>query len=121
MNVKTTIPDTWTAPTPIDSQRVLHGAPEASSLVLHKDERSELGLWRVTPGDITTLHQGYVEFITIIEGRGELVEDDGTVTELRPGTVFVMKDGWSGRWVIHTELIKSYAIIPAVPPTNSDG
>lgn len=103
---------TWPADEAIATHRVLNGAPVASTLTLHDDSESELGMWRVTEGEFTTLHQGYTEFITILQGSGKLIHDDGTVLDLAPGTVAVLKDGWSGRWVIEEALTKSYAIVP---------
>jgi uncharacterized cupin superfamily protein len=102
---------TWPEGQPIASERVLSGAPRASTVVLHKDERCEVGLWQVSPGEFTTVHQGYVESVTIASGRGRLVHDDGTVTELGPGSVAVLEEGWAGRWVVEETIVKSYAVI----------
>jgi len=105
----------WPADQRIAEHRVLSGTPGASTVVMHRDPNSELGLWRVSPGEFTTIHSGYTEFISISSGRGQLIHDDGTVLELGPGTVAVLNDGWSGRWVIERTLIKSYAIVPTTP------
>lgn len=102
----------WSAAEPIAVDRVHSGAPEASTAVLHEDDRSQVGFWRVTAGEFTTRHQGYVEFITVLEGRGALVHEDGTRIELGPGTVTVLPDGWAGRWEVNEALTKSYAVVP---------
>jgi uncharacterized cupin superfamily protein len=101
----------WPEAHPIASERVISGSPQANTLVLFKDERSELGLWQISPGVFTTIHDGYVESVTIASGRGRLVHDDGTVTELRPGSVAVLEQGWAGRWVVEETIVKSYAVI----------
>jgi uncharacterized protein len=101
----------WPEAQAIASERVLKGSPQANTVVLYKDERSELGLWQISPGEFTTVHQGYVESVTIASGRGRLVHDDGTVTELRPGSVAVLEEGWAGRWVVEETIVKSYAVI----------
>jgi uncharacterized cupin superfamily protein len=101
----------WPGAQPIASERVLSGSPQANTVVLYKDERSELGLWQISPGEFTTAHQGYVESVTIASGRGRLIHDDGTVTELGPGSVAVLEEGWAGRWVVEETIVKSYAVI----------
>lgn len=101
----------WPEYLPIAQERVLKGSPHASTLVLHRDRNAELGLWQVTPGEFTTLHNNYDEFIHVIEGEGELVHDDGAVYPLSPGTVLLLEDGWSGRWVIRRTLTKSYTTV----------
>jgi uncharacterized cupin superfamily protein len=103
----------WPEAERIATDRVLSGSPEASTLVLHKDDRCETGVWRVTPGEFTTVHEGYVEAVTITAGRGRLIDDEGTVTELTPGTVAVLENGWRGRWAVDETIVKSYAVITA--------
>lgn len=101
----------WPASEPIAPSRVLRRAPEASTLRLHEEPGRELGLWRVTPGEFTTVHEGFTEFITIADGTGRLIHEDGTVIELRPRTVALLEDGWRGRWVVDTTIVKSYAVL----------
>lgn len=101
----------WPEYIPIEPERVVVGSPLASTLPLHKTDKVELGLWRVTSGEFSTAHHGYVEFITILDGDGELVHDDGTSIALAPGVVITMADGWTGRWIIKSPVVKSYTIV----------
>lgn len=101
----------WPQATPIAVERIITGNPAASTQVMFTDGRTELGLWRVSPGEFTTVHDGYEEFIHIVEGEGELIHDDGTVITLRPGGVLLLEDGWRGRWIIRRTLVKSYATV----------
>lgn len=101
----------WPATQPVDRHRVLSGAPETRTLVLHRDTRVELGLWKATRGEFTTVRQGCIEFITLESGRGQLIHDNGEVIELRPDTVVVLEDGWAGRWIVEETIVKTYAII----------
>lgn len=101
----------WPAPQPVETNRILAGTPETSTITLHKDGRSSAGLWRVSPGEFITARRGKTEFITIIEGTGQLVRDNGEVLELSPGIFAVMEDGWTGRWVINTDLVKSFVVV----------
>lgn len=99
----------WPAGVPIAAGRIISGSPLSSTLVLHRSETTEMGLWRVTPGEFTTVHDGYVEFINIVEGDADLVHDDGTVISLQPGSVVLLESGWRGRWVVREALVKSYS------------
>ncbi|AOY74091.1 hypothetical protein ARZXY2_4592 (plasmid) [Arthrobacter sp. ZXY-2] len=47
----------------------------------------------------------------MLEGEGELIHDDGSRITLKPGTVLILENGWSGRWSIKSTLVKSYAIV----------
>jgi uncharacterized cupin superfamily protein len=101
----------WPAAEPIAASRIIAGAPAAQTFVTATTAGGETGLWRVTEGEFTTVHEGYVEFIHIVDGEGELVHDDGTVLPLAPGVTVTMADGWRGRWVIRRPLVKTYAIL----------
>lgn len=100
----------WPAAEALPADRVISGTPEASTLVLREDSRSEFGLWMCTPGAFSTVRDGYSEYIHIISGSGELIGDDGKTYELKPGLIISLDDGWSGRWVITEAVTKSYAI-----------
>jgi uncharacterized cupin superfamily protein len=103
----------WPAFEAVAAERVLAGSPTTSTLALREDERVELGFWQVTPGEFTTIRAGFDEFITVLEGEGDLIHDDGTVYPLRAGATLLLEDGWSGRWVIRQTLTKSYTIVHA--------
>jgi uncharacterized cupin superfamily protein len=103
----------WPTAVPVAEDRVLNGHPETSTKVVFTDGVTELGLWRASAGDITTIHNGYEEFVHIVEGDGELVHEDGTVIPLRAGIVVLLEDGWRGRWVVRETLVKSYATVAA--------
>lgn len=101
----------WPLPEAIPAERVREGKPEAQTLVIRADDRSEVGLWRCTPGEFLTTRDGYSEFIHIISGGGQLISDDGTTIQLGPGVIISLEDGWSGRWVITETVSKSYAVV----------
>lgn len=105
----------WPAAEAIASHRVLTGAPEAATVVTATLPTGETGLWRVTEGEFTTAHSGYVEHIHIIEGDGDLVHENGDVIALSPGVTVTMDDGWKGRWVIRKTLVKAYAVLNTAP------
>jgi uncharacterized cupin superfamily protein len=101
----------WPEAESIAVSRVISGAPAAQTVVTATTAAGETGFWRVTQGEFTTAHEGYIEFFHIVEGEGELVHDDGTVLALAPGVTVTMDDGWCGRWVVREPLVKTYAIL----------
>lgn len=101
----------WPKKVDISPDRVVSGEPSASTLVLHRDSRTEADLWKVEPGEFTTRLTGYSGFIHIVDRVGQLIHDDGHSIELRAGTVVALPEGWTGRWRISTTLVKSYSIV----------
>ncbi|HEX2246168.1 MAG TPA: cupin domain-containing protein [Arthrobacter sp.] len=101
----------WPEPVMIPRERVLAGAPAAATLVLEETPTFQLGLWRVDAGEFVTDHTGYLEYVQILEGSGQLVDDDGTATVLEPGVTVLMHPGWKGRWVVTESIVKAYTII----------
>lgn len=101
----------WPSPVAIAAERVLAGAPAASTFVLEDSPRAQFGLWRVTAGEFVTEHAGYTEFIQVLDGQGELIDDDGRILELRPGTTVLMQPGWKGRWKVRDTITKVYTIL----------
>ena len=91
--------------------KILAGAPSAATVLLGDTGNCQMGLWRVTAGSFSTDHVGYIEFVHILSGSGRLVRDDGTVTELRPGTTVFMETGWKGRWEVDEPLAKVFTIL----------
>lgn len=101
----------WPADEPIAPERIIQGAPVASTLVLQDTPTHQLGLWRVTPGEFVTDHSGYVEYVHVLGGAGQLIDDDGTVTELTEGTTVLMQPGWKGRWRVVETISKVFTVI----------
>lgn len=108
----------WPPFVPVERERVRAGSPATSTVVIHRDERSELGLWRVTPGEFSTVRTGCIEYIHVVAGEGDLVGNDGVTEPLRPGATVLLEDGWAGHWLIRSTITKSYAIIPTTTSGN---
>lgn len=101
----------WPEPEAIAAERIVSGNPVASTLVLRDDPGHQLGLWHVTEGSFRTDHAGYVEYIHILAGRGQLVDEEDNVINLEPGVTVLMDAGWRGRWIVHEAIIKTYTIV----------
>lgn len=98
----------WVA---LPAERVLSGNPVTSTVVVDGAAGRELGLWKARPGEFTTDHVGYIEYVHILSGAGRIVDDAGTVTELGPDVTVFMPVGWRGRWVIDETIVKVYTVI----------
>lgn len=101
----------WPDPVEIARERVIAGAPAARTLILEEQPGHQLGLWQITPGEFTTDHAGYIEYIHILSGTGRLIDLTGTATELGPGVTVLLQQGWKGRWVVDQILTKVYTVI----------
>ena len=68
------------------------------------------GTWQCGPGESRWDFTDNGEFIHVLSGSMTCVEDDGTVTEVTPGSTVVFPKGWAGTWAIHETLRKVYVI-----------
>ena len=87
------------------------GDPVESMLVLHKDERVEVGIWECTPGSFPSQRDGYSEVMSFVSGDATVLDADGTRHEVRPGVVMHVPDGWRGSWEIRSAVRKTYTIV----------
>lgn len=62
------------------------------------------GVWEHSTGISTDVEQD--EMFVVIAGRGRIVLDDGSVLDLKPGTVGVLRAGEKTRWEIDEPLRK---------------
>lgn len=89
------------------------GEPYESWHVIFSDDRTELGVWEVTPGSFRGSNAGTHEQMHFVAGRGTITGSDGVVTEIRPGVVMFCPDGWSGVWEVDETVRKTYAVVKA--------
>ncbi|MGN6218873.1 MAG: cupin domain-containing protein [Microbacterium sp.] len=103
----------WPDAVAIATERVIAGEPTASTFVVQDTPTHQVGLWRVTPGEFLTDHTGYTEYIHVLSGTGRLIDHDGAVLEIGPGTTVLMEPGWKGSWVVDATITKVYTVINA--------
>lgn len=89
----------------------LTGAPYESWQVIHDDGRVEIGVWEVTPGSFRGSKEGVYESMHFVAGAGTITDEDGVVTEIRPGVVMFCPDGWTGTWDVRETIRKTYTIV----------
>lgn len=96
------------------------GQTESSRTVWESAEGIRSGVWEVTPGSFRSERPAYHEMCQIVSGSATIEEDDGTTFDVRPGSLFITPEGWTGRWTVHETLRKVWVVIPftaLVPPT----
>jgi len=69
-----------------------------------------VGVWEAGVGSFTAVRDGFHESCHVISGEVNITDDTGE-HRLGPGSVFVMPDGWSGRWDVIQPVRKSYVVI----------
>jgi len=108
----TLIPDaaTMVLPTAVPKPTSRSGQREATH-VAWSDGPVRAGVWECDRGEFTTSRDGLHEVCHVLRGVGRLTADDGTVSELTPGTTVVIPDGWSGVWQIDEDMRKTFVIV----------
>ena len=87
------------------------GDPVEAMLVLHDDDRTQVGIWECTPGSFPSQRDGISEVMAFVAGDASVIDADGTRHEVAPGVVMHVPDGWRGSWEIRTTVRKTYTII----------
>lgn len=91
---------------PVDPEQVIEGAPTSGILALAELEEWEVGVWELTPGTVTDVEVD--EVFVVIAGHAFLTREDGTETELVPGSVGRLEDGEETEWRVLQTLRKVY-------------
>lgn len=86
------------------------GSPVESAIVVHEDERMEIGVWECTPGSFPSVKDGISEVMQFVSGEATIVTDDGALHEIRPGTLLFTPDGWRGTWHVRATVRKTFVI-----------
>jgi uncharacterized cupin superfamily protein len=107
------------AVTPIEGapppDRVLAGDPRFRTWAHYKSPESlsdpplRAGQWEATPGTWRIAYTRW-EFMRILSGRCIIRGDDGSVSDLGPGDVFVIEPGFKGTWEVVETMLKDYVI-----------
>ena len=87
------------------------GDPQVASATIYKGDGISVGVWECTPGGWPIENRADCETATIVSGKGQITDADGSVRALEAGTVVTLPKGWSGRWDITETLRKVYVIV----------
>lgn len=93
-----------------DPARILSGSPQASELILHQDERTEIGVWEITPGGFRSSKIGVSEFMYFLSGSGTITRESGEVVMIEAGAYVSLPDGSEVVWNVHETTRKLYII-----------
>lgn len=88
----------------------IRGEPVESFARIFEDDQILVGIWECTPGRFPVSRDGSHSFMQIISGAGHIIDATGVRHELRPGSVHVEPDLWSGEWDITDTVRKFYVI-----------
>jgi len=95
--------------TPVDPLHVVLGTPATGSVVLGDWGGKELGVWQMTPGQMTDIEAD--ELCIILSGAGyvrRLINGEVVDQPLLPGAVFALVDGEETLWVVSKTVRKVY-------------
>jgi uncharacterized cupin superfamily protein len=87
------------------------GAPMTGTRTLLDAGALQCGIWECTPGGWSITDRSNTEVVHILRGAAQITDADGTVHQLRPGSVHVFPLGWSGRWDIAETIRKVYVTV----------
>ncbi|MHB1431896.1 MAG: cupin domain-containing protein [Streptosporangiaceae bacterium] len=82
-----------------------------ASLTAWASDIVDAGIWECEPGEFTADRSTSTEICQILSGAATVTGEDGTATEIGPGSLLVLPRGWRGRWVIREHLRKTYVVI----------
>ena len=87
--------------TEVNEKFVTDGKPSYDTWVtqeLPAKGKLRTGLWTGDPGAMTMRNYPSDEVCTLIYGKVEITNEDGSVVVLNPGDSVLVPKGWSGAW-----------------------
>ena len=93
---------------------VLEGQPDADSWVCDEFPASgvaKAGIWVGDPGKIDIPAYPTDEVFTVLSGRVEVTNSDGSVLAFGPGDSGLLRKGWKGVWHTVEQVRKCYVSI----------
>ena len=91
---------------PVDPEQVVEGSPTTGILALAELDDWEVGVWELSPGTVNDVEVD--EVFIVIAGHAILRREDGSETELVPGSVGRLEDGEETEWRVLETLRKIY-------------
>lgn len=91
------------------AERIVHGQPRWRSWLYLSDGDITSGRWESTPGCWRVAYKKW-EFMTILDGRGVVRGDDGSVIALEPGATAIIQPGFEGTWEVYETMRKHFFV-----------
>lgn len=93
---------------------IAEGDPQSESWQSYEfaaSGKATMGVWSGQPGKINIPAYPVNELMTVISGKLEVTNEDGTVMSFEPGESFFIPKGWKGVWHVVVPSEKCYFII----------
>lgn len=91
------------------AERILSGDPKWKSWIYFSEGSMTSGRWESTPGLWTIAYEKW-EFLTVLEGRGQIRGEDGTTIALEPGATALIAPGFRGTWEVSETMSKHFFV-----------
>ncbi len=98
---------------PLDT--VLSGKPNERGRSLYADQTGQLdaGVWECEPNTHEIAAAPYDEFVYLLEGRIDVIDDEGNTESYRAGDSFMMPRGCKCTWDVKEPVRKLYVVLTA--------
>ena len=93
---------------------VVEGNPKSVSWLSHKLDvsgKAKMGIWSGEPGKINIPFYPYNEMFTVLFGKIEKTNEDGSIVVVGPGQSGFLPKGWKGVWHVVEPSEKCYFTI----------
>ena len=91
------------------------GDPQERGLSYYADQTGQLdaGVWECEPNRHVIEAAPYDEFVYLLQGRIDVIDDEGGVESYRAGDSFVMPRGCKCTWDVKEPVRKLYVVLTA--------
>lgn len=91
------------------------GDPQERGLSYYADQTGQLdaGVWECEPNRHVIDSAPYDEFVYLLEGRIDVIDEQGGVESYRAGDSFVMPRGYKCTWDVKEPVRKLYVVLTA--------
>lgn len=97
----------------IPPDTVQSGNPQERGLSVYTDQTGQLdsGVWECEPNKHVIESAPYDEFVYLLEGRIDIIDDAGNVESYKAGDSFVMPRGCKCTWDVKEPVRKLYVVL----------
>ena len=99
----------------ISSEMLRSGEPQERGRSFYADQTGQLdaGVWECEPNRHVIENAPYDEFVYLLEGQVDVIDEDGGVESYRAGDSFMMPRGCKCTWDVKEPVRKLYAVLTA--------
>lgn len=99
----------------IASDTILSGVPSERGLSFYADQTGQLdaGVWECEPNRHVIEAAPYDEFVYLLEGHIDVIDDDGAIQTFKAGDSFMMPRGCKCTWDVKEPVRKLYVVLTA--------